>query len=452
MKLSIQKKEGQMLPEGNIYSTKPVTYCYNLNHGKAWITWLMIRILQSKMNEKLNNNQKGKQMKNSVVVKIEMSGNRYNAFSADGTKYTSAIGTGTRKRAFENGMALERREGKNGRIYWWKVPMEQFEATTAGPTMEQIREACGEIPTEHAEVLNFIHNSYRLKPTGLMMNELKWKYLIRSGVRGKNIMMTGPAGCGKTMAAKSLVNALDRPDFYFNLGATQDPRATLIGNVHFEKKSGTYFSESVFVKAIQTPNAVILLDELSRAHPDAWNILMTVLDYGQRYLRLDEADGQETIKVADGVTFVATANIGNEYTSTRVMDKALMDRFTIVEMDVLTENEENELLTYMFPHVDSEVLGNVAKIANLTRVESKSDTARLNCGISTRTTVELAGLLFDGFSLEEAAEVSIYPQYDDAGGVDSERTFVKQIVQKFCDDGSSDDLFNEEEVLEATEA
>jgi nitric oxide reductase NorQ protein len=399
--------------------------------------------------EKLNNNKKGKLMNKSVIVKIEKSGNRYNAFSADGTKYTSDIGTGTRKRAFENGMALERRVGKNDRIYWWKVPMEMFEATTA-PVMPDMSSV--DIPSEHAEVLNFIHSSYSLKPTGLMMNELKWKYLIRSGVRGKNIMMTGPAGCGKTMAAKALVNSLDRPDYYFNLGATQDPRATLIGNVHFEKKSGTYFSESQFVKAIQTPNAVILLDELSRAHPDAWNILMTVLDYGQRYLRLDEADGQETIKVADGVTFVATANIGNEYTSTRVMDKALMDRFTIVEMDVLTENEENELLTYMFPHVDSEVLGNVAKIASLTRTEATSDTARVGSGISTRTTVELSGLLFDGFTLQEAAEVSIYPQYDSAGGVDSERTFVKQIVQKFCDDGSSDDLFNEEEVLEATEA
>ena len=40
---------------------------------------------------------------------------------------------------------------------------------------------------------------------------------------------------------KSLVNALDRPDFYFNLGATQDPRASLIGNVHFDKGKGTYF-------------------------------------------------------------------------------------------------------------------------------------------------------------------------------------------------------------------
>ena len=205
------------------------------------------------------------------------------------------------------------------------------------------------------------------------------------------------------------------------------------------------------MKAIQTPNAVILLDELSRAHPDAWNILMTVLDYGQRYLRLDESTGSDTIKVADGVTFVATANIGNEYTSTRVMDKALMDRFTIVEMDVLTEQDECSLLTMMFPSVDEVLLGNVAKIATLTRTESNSDTARITSGISTRTTVELCGLLYDGFSLEEAAEVSIYPQYDNTGGVDSERTFVKQIVQKFCDDGSSDDLFNEDEMAEATE-
>ena len=285
-----------------------------------------------------------------------------------------------------------------------------------------------------------------------MMTELKWKYLIRSAVRGKNIMMTGPAGCGKTMAAKSVVNSLDRPDFYFNLGATQDPRSTLIGNTHFDGKKGTFFSKSLFVEAIQTPNSVILLDELSRAHPDAWNILMTVLDYGQRYLRLDEKDGSETISVADGVTFVATANIGNEYTSTRVMDKALMDRFTIVEMDVLNEDDENQLLNYMFPNVDSTVLSNVAKIATLTRSESNSDTARITSGISTRTTVELCGLLYDGFSLEEASEVSIYPQYDSTGGVDSERTFVKQIVQKFCDDGSSDDLFNEEEMEEAEES
>ena len=379
---------------------------------------------------------------NNLVVKVEKSGNRYNAFDNDGNKYTSQITTGARKRAFNNGTALEQRVNKAGKNYWWAVPMSVFESTST----PQVVVPSVDVPTDHSEVLNFIHSSYSLKPQGLVMKELKWKYLVRSAVRGKNILMTGPAGCGKTMAAKSLVNSLDRPDFYFNLGATQDPRATLIGNVHFDKKKGTYFSESLFVKAIQTPNAVILLDELSRAHPDAWNILMTVLDSGQRYLRLDESNGQETISVAEGVTFVATANVGNEYTSTRVMDKALMDRFIIVEMDVLNDEEEFGLLQYMFPHVDGSLLQAVSEISHMTRQESRSDAGKLTSGVSTRTSVEVAGLLFDGFGLDEAAEVTIYPQYSDDGGTDSERTFIKQLVQKYVNDGSSDDLFNNDEI------
>ena len=379
-----------------------------------------------------------------LICKVEKSGNRFNAWDTDGVKRTSEITTGARKKAFLGDYLLGRFTNKAGKFYWKKVEGNVLDSMGSTAPVSSV-----EIPTDHADVLNFIHTSYSLKPKGLVMSELKWKYLIRSAVRGKNIMMAGQAGCGKTMAAKALVNSLDRPDYYFNLGATQDPRATLIGNTHFDKSKGTYFSEALFVKAIQTPNAVILLDELTRAHPDAWNILMTVLDYGQRYLRLDEQDTQATIDVAPGVTFIATANVGNEYTATRVLDKALIDRFTTIEMDVLTDDEEAGLLQYMFPHVDSDVLKNIATIAHMTRVEAKNDNARIGSGVSTRTSVELAGLIFDGFDLSEAADITIYPQYTEDGGVDSERTFVKQIVQKFCNDGTSDDLFNEEEMAEA---
>jgi nitric oxide reductase NorQ protein len=251
------------------------------------------------------------------------------------------------------------------------------------------------------------------------------------------------------MAAKSVGDVLDKETFYFNLGATQDPRSTLIGNTHFNKADGTFFSEALFVKAIQTPNAVILLDELSRAHPDAHNILMTVLDEGQRYLRLDEADGSPTIKVADGVSFIATANIGNEYTATRVMDRALMDRFIIVEMDVLDKEGEISLLTYLYPNLDEKSIEAIGDIVGGTRIELNTESPRISTMISTRNSVEMASLIYDGFTLEEAAEVCIYPQFDNSGGLDSERTFVKQLVQKWSYDkdavDTNEELFNVED-------
>ena len=62
----------------------------------------------------------------------------------------------------------------------------------------------------------------------------------------------------------------------------------------------------------------------------------------------------------------------------------------------------------------------------------------------------MAGLLYDGFGLDEAAEVTVYPQFSDDGGLESERTYVKQLVQKYISDGSSENLFNEEEVENAS--
>ena len=317
------------------------------------------------------------------------------------------------------------------------------------PKVEEVKKA---EQLESDPILNFIHNeSVGLRPKTLVMPDLKWKYLVRSAMRGKNIMMTGAAGCGKTMAAKRLVEALNRPEFYFNLGATQDPRGTLIGNTHFKKEEGTMFSESLFVKAIQTKDAIILLDEISRAHPEAWNILMTVLDSGQRYLRLDEHQDAPTIKVAEGVTFVATANIGNEYTATRAMDRALVDRFIIVEMDTLDKEQESGLLKDLHPGVTQEQADNIAEIASMTRKEVKGDAPRITNSISTRISVEMAGLLEDGFTLAESAEVCIYPFFDEDGGVDSERTFMKQVVQKYCGSTENEDIFNAEGVEEEEE-
>ena len=382
---------------------------------------------------------------NNEVYKVEQFGNSFKLIDSSGTKVgTMGIGTGTRKGAFNEGLALQAFVNKNGKKVYRKVSMDVYNNLVA-PMATEGGGVQFEDKSDHTAIKDFIHKgSVNLKPIELVMTDLKWKYLVRSAVRAKNIMMTGPAGCGKTMAAKSLVKALDRPDFYFNLGATQDPRATLIGNTQFDSKNGTYFSESSFVKAIKTPNAVILLDELSRAHPDAWNILMTVLDQGQRYIRLDEAEGSPIVNVADGVTFIATANIGNEYTSTRVIDRAILDRFVTIEMDVLNDEQEFGLLKFMFPEVNEEDLKAVAEISHHTRTQSMSDSGKVTAMVSTRASVEMAGLIYDGFNLFESAEISIFPFFSNDGGVDSERTYVKQLVQKYVKD-EGDALFTEQE-------
>ena len=386
------------------------------------------------------------------VYKVEQFGNSWKLIDTQGTKVgTMGATTLTRKGAFNEGKALHAYINKNGKKTFRKVDMDVYNSLVI-PMNTDNGGVQFEDGTDHKAIKDFIHQgSVQLKPNELVMPDLKWKYLIRSAVRAKNIMMTGPAGCGKTMAAKALVNSLDRPDFYFNLGATQDPRATLIGNTMFDQKRGTYFSESSFVQAIKTPNAVILLDELSRAHPDAWNILMTVLDQGQRYLRLDEADGSPIVNVAEGVTFIATANIGNEYTSTRVMDRAILDRFVTIEMDVLDDVKELGLLKFMFPEVNEYDLKAIAEIAHHTRTQSMSENGKLTSMVSTRASVEMAGLIYDGFELNEAAEISIYPFFSQDGGVDSERTYIKQLVQKYQRDENGEPLFKEVDDTESNE-
>jgi len=300
------------------------------------------------------------------------------------------------------------------------------------------------------EILNLVHSAPSIRPKTLILSDVKWKYLVRSVLRGKNLMITGPAGCAKTLAVTTVAHAMNRPFFYFNLGATQDPRSTLIGNTHFNKDSGTYFADSTFIKALQTENAVILLDELSRAHPEAWNILMTVLDESQRYVRVDESPSSPVIKVAPGVSFLATANIGMEYTSTRVIDRAIADRFQILEMDVLTKEQQTELIMMTCPNMDEKTADILASVYAATQVEAM-DGSRISTAISTRTLLSAAGLICDGFTIQEAADVCIYPYYSNDGGLESERTYVKQIVQKFIPDENlkSDNMFDENDTVKS---
>ena len=102
------------------------------------------------------------------------------------------------------------------------------------------------------------------------------------------------------------------------------------------------------------------------------------------------------------------------------------------------------LVQQIFPAINKTAAENLAEIAASTRIEVRSESAKISTPISTRSVVEMAGLICDGFTLSECAEVAIYPLYSPDGGLQSERTFVKQLVQKFVSDDTDAELVDEQ--------
>jgi len=90
-----------------------------------------------------------------------------------------------------------------------------------------------------------------------------------------------------------------------------------------------------------------------------------------------------------------------------------------------------------------DMLNAVCDIADHTRKQVKLEDSKITNFLPTRSTVEIAELIVDGFNLLEIAETTIYPNFSDDGGVDSERTYVKQLVQKYIKTESKTNLFND---------
>lgn len=254
-----------------------------------------------------------------------------------------------------------------------------------------------------------------------------WNILTSCIKNNINILLLGPAGCGKSELARLAAKACGKNDHAFNMGAMSEPRSSLIGNVHFNKEKGTWFSQSRFVKAISNSHNNILLDEISRCNSDATNILLPLLD-DQGYLALDETEETAIINKANDVNFVATANIGIEYSGTNVLDRALSDRFSVIlDLNFPTETVETEILIRR--------TGVNPKIAEKLSVLAAEQRRQYLCsnfpfGVSTRMLLAASNLIVFGLPMESVLSSTITNHFSNEGGTESYRTKFKLLIQK----------------------
>ena len=262
--------------------------------------------------------------------------------------------------------------------------------------------------------------------SGFYIEQKRWNVLVRNILKHKNTMLVGPTGTGKTDVIIRICKALNIPCRIYDMGAMMDPLTDLLGSHRLENGSSK-FDYAKFVKDVQEPG-VILLDELSRAPQMTNNILFPCLD-DRRMLPVEIADsnGPREIPIHPECTFIATANIGSEYSGTNDIDAALENRFMMIQVDYLPKTIEAQVLEIRTGCDEKSAL-KIASIANAIR--DRYLDGSLSKTISTRETIACAEFVVDGFSILDAVNFSFcekFPKYGD----NSEYDTVKKLIMGF---------------------
>ena len=243
--------------------------------------------------------------------------------------------------------------------------------------------------------------------SGFYVETRTWEFLVRNIMRHKNTMLIGPTGTGKTEIIMRICEQLGLECHIYDMGSMQDPLTDLLGSHRLENGS-SIFDYAKFVEDIQKPG-VILLDELSRAPLMTNNILFPCLDV-RRQLPIEIADSKHdrVIKVHPECTFIATANIGSEYSGTNEIDAALLNRFLPLQLDYLPANIEQEILSIR-TKIDLQTAAEVVSRFNIIR--SAYNENRISKTVSTRELMACGEMIADGFTINEALDFVVCQKF-----------------------------------------
>jgi ATP-dependent Clp protease ATP-binding subunit ClpB len=221
----------------------------------------------------------------------------------------------------------------------------------------------------------------------------------RSGLSDPNrptgsFLFLGPTGVGKTELCKALAGFLfDSEDHLVRIDMSEFMEkhsvARLIGAppgyVGYEE--GGYLTEAVRRK----PYAVLLLDEVEKAHPDVFNVLLQVLDDGRL------TDGQGRTVDFKNTIIVMTSNIGSQMIQSMVgqdyediKDAVTGELKNHFRPEFLNRIDE----TVVFHSLDATHIANIAKI-QLAVLMARLAKMDLGLVVSDAAVAELAKVGFD---------------------------------------------------------
>jgi ATP-dependent Clp protease ATP-binding subunit ClpB len=211
-----------------------------------------------------------------------------------------------------------------------------------------------------------------------------------------SFIFLGPTGVGKTELAKTLANylfdadeALIRIDMseYMEKHAVSRLIGAPPGYVGYEE--GGQLTESIR----RRPYAVILFDEIEKAHPDVFNVLLQVLDDG----RVTDSQGR-TVDFKNTV-IIMTSNIGSQYILDLAGDDSKYDEMKARVLEALGHNFRPEFLnriddTIIFHTLQKSQLRSIVKI-QVARLEKRLADRKLSLKLAESALDFIANVGYD---------------------------------------------------------
>ncbi|MBU1363559.1 MAG: ATP-dependent chaperone ClpB [Gammaproteobacteria bacterium] len=249
-----------------------------------------------------------------------------------------------------------------------------------------------------------------------------------------SFLFLGPTGVGKTELCKALAEFMfDAEDHLIRIDMSEFMEkhsvARLIGAppgyVGYEE--GGYLTEAVRRK----PYSVILLDEVEKAHPDVFNVLLQVLDDGRM------TDGQGRTVDFKNTVIVMTSNLGSQ-----MIQQMSGDEYGVIKMAVMSEvknyfrpefiNRIDEVV--VFHALDEKHIAGIAKI-QLGYLEKRL--AQLDMGIVVEDSAlaELAQAGFDPVFGARPLKRAIQQQIENplAKAILEGKFAAKDVIHVSCD-------------------
>ncbi len=256
-----------------------------------------------------------------------------------------------------------------------------------------------------------------------------WEQAISALLAGKNLLLAGPKASGKNVLSENLGALFGRPvwnvSFHINMDASY-----LVGTDTFDGQAVRFRPGPIWLCAQR--GGFGILDEINMAKNEALAVLHAALDF-RRSL---DVPGYEKQDLRPETRFIATMNYG--YAGTRDLNEALVSRFVVLDMPVITEKNLDRLMGSRFPLLKEKLRGQLAKLYG--ELQKKTESAEISdAALDLRGLLDAISLMEKGLSSGRALELCIVNKSFDS----YERGLIRDVIHaRFPLDLTRRDLFN----------